>query len=100
MKSTRDINPRRTLKKKEKKKVEGQEKAIGQSQDIQAIRTQVAEKRKLMQEQIDELKRMQWHTSRDIEPLQVQAAEEIKHIHEIIRYHSAARRNRFRPDEP
>jgi hypothetical protein len=35
-----------------------------------------------MQEQIDELKRMQQHASCDIEPLQVQAAEEIKHIHE------------------
>ncbi|KAH7471998.1 hypothetical protein FOMA001_g13204 [Fusarium oxysporum f. sp. matthiolae] len=37
-----------------------------------------------MREQIDELKRMQQHASRDIEPLQVQAAEEIKHIHEKL----------------
>jgi hypothetical protein len=37
-----------------------------------------------MQEQIDELKRMQQHASRDIGPLQVQAAKEIKYIHEKL----------------
>ncbi|KNB18422.1 hypothetical protein FOXG_22229 [Fusarium oxysporum f. sp. lycopersici 4287] len=46
-----------------------------------------------MQEQIDELKRMQQHAPRDIEPLQVPAAEEIKRIHEkldIMAQHAVA----------
>ncbi|KAI8411413.1 hypothetical protein FOFC_08007 [Fusarium oxysporum] len=42
-----------------KKMIEGQEKAIRQLQkDIQGIQAQAAQERKLMQEQIDELKRM------------------------------------------
>jgi septal ring factor EnvC (AmiA/AmiB activator) len=41
-----------------KQMIEGQEKAIKQlQQDIQGIQTQATEERKLMQEQIDELKR-------------------------------------------
>ncbi|KAJ4127384.1 hypothetical protein NW765_017336 [Fusarium oxysporum] len=65
--------------------IEGQVKAIRQlQQGIQGIQARAAQERKLMQEQIDELKRMQQHASRDIEPLQVQATEEIKHIHEKL----------------
>ncbi|EXK24556.1 hypothetical protein FOMG_18722 [Fusarium oxysporum f. sp. melonis 26406] len=42
--------------------IEGQEKAIKQlQQDIQGIQAQATEERKLMQKQIDELKRMQQH---------------------------------------
>jgi hypothetical protein len=65
--------------------IEGHEKAIGQRQrDIQGIQAQAAQERKLMQEQIDELKRMRQHASRDSEPLQAQAVDEIKRIHENL----------------
>ncbi|KAI8406234.1 hypothetical protein FOFC_13703, partial [Fusarium oxysporum] len=53
-----------------------------------------------MQEQIDELKRMQQHAPRDIEPLQVQASEEIKRIHEkldIMAQHAVAGSARTNP---
>ncbi|RKK81744.1 hypothetical protein BFJ71_g15495 [Fusarium oxysporum] len=44
--------------------IEGQEKAIGQlQQDIQGIQAQAAQERKLMQEQINELRRMQHHAA-------------------------------------
>ncbi|PNP53046.1 hypothetical protein FNYG_15792 [Fusarium nygamai] len=53
-----------------KQRIEGQEKAIGQlQQDIQGIQAQAAQERKLMQEQINELKRMQQHAPCDIKPL-------------------------------
>jgi hypothetical protein len=65
--------------------IEGHEKAIRQRQrDIQGIQAQAAQERKLMQEQIDELKRMRQHASRDSEPLQAQAVDEIKRIHENL----------------
>jgi TolA-binding protein len=68
-----------------KQMIEGQEKAIRQLQkDIQGIQAQAAQERKLMQEHIDELKRMRQHTSGDSEPLQAQAVDEIKRIHEKL----------------
>ncbi|KAL3587622.1 hypothetical protein FPOAC2_13519 [Fusarium poae] len=68
-----------------KQMIEGQEKAIRQLQkDIQGIQAQAAQGRKLMQEHIDELKRMRQHTSGDSEPLQAQAVDEIKRIHEKL----------------
>jgi hypothetical protein len=68
-----------------KQMIEGQEKAIRQLQkDIQGIQAQAAQERKLMQEQIDELKRMRQHTSGDSEPLQAQTVDEIKRIHEKL----------------
>jgi hypothetical protein len=74
-----------------KQMMEGQEKAVGELQQvIQGIRAQAAQERKLMQEHIDEFKRMQQHASRDIEPLQVHAIKEIKDIHDKL--HIIARR--------
>jgi hypothetical protein len=65
--------------------IASQEKAIGQLEEgILGIHAQAAQERKLMQEQINESKRMRPHTPHDIERIQAQTADEMKRIHELL----------------